>query len=359
MKYQDWLLQLTGLPTAAGCEDRVVGWVRRWAARRRQVNLRVDQFGNLELRRRGARSAWPIYFVAHMDHPSFVVDEIIGPRRLLAVFRGGVAGSYFRGSKVLLYHGDTPAQRGTVRTRPVGTQKKVEVTFAQNITAQVGDVLTWSTGEPRIVGSRLKALACDNLAGVATAVSVFDSLSRSTQDVRVLLTRAEEIGFVGTLGVCSKRLVAESARIIVLECSKAFAESPIGAGPVVRVGDRTSIFDPQLTYRIGRVAQGLCEKDHNFKWQRKLMPGGTCEATAFQAFGYTTACVCLSLGNYHNMDEKSGHISAEVISLSDYYALIQLLTAVSLSLGKPTDSLKAILATTFERGRYVLGVDGK
>ena len=355
MKHQDWLLQLTGLPTAAGCEDRVIGWVRRWATRRRQVDLRVDRFGNLELRRRGARSVRPIYFVAHMDHPAFVVDKLIGPRRLVAAFRGGVAGSYFRGAKVLLYHRDAPPQRGTVRTRPGGTQKKVEVTFARDIAPRRGDVLTWATGGPRIVGGRLKAPACDNLAGVATAVSAFDSLSRSKQDVRVLLTRAEEIGFVGALGVCSKQLVAKGARMIVLECSKAFAESPIGAGPIVRVGDRTSTFDPQLTYRIGRVAQGLSEKDHHFKWQRKLMPGGTCEATAFGAFGYAAACVCLPLGNYHNMNEKTGRIGAEVISLSDYHALIRLLTAVGRSLDKPTGSLKAALSATFERGRHVLG----
>ena len=33
------------------------------------------------------------------------------------------------------------------------------------------------------------------------------------------------------------------------------------------------------------------------------MPGGACEATAFSAYGYESTCLCLPLGNYHNMHD--------------------------------------------------------
>ena len=111
--------------------------------------------------------------------------------------------------------------------------------------------------------------------------------------------------------------VAHGARLIALENSKSFAESPIGGGPIVRVGDATSTFDPDLTYRCGKIAQQIAAQDPSFKYQRKLMPGGTCEASAYQTYGYTATCLCLPLGNYHNMNEAAGKIDSEFISLSD------------------------------------------
>ena len=113
----------------------------------------------------------------------------------------------------------------------------------------------------------------------------------------MLLTRGEEVGFLGAIGACKAGTIPRAGRIIALENSKSFAESPIGSGPIVRVGDRTSTFDPDLTYRIGRIAADITAADSTFRWQRKLMPGGTCEASAYQAYGYTATCLCLPLGN--------------------------------------------------------------
>src|SRR5262245_33318218 len=116
--HQQWLLELTSLPTAAGREGRVTEWVKRWAKRRR-VRVSADRFGNLTLQRsarpprRGAKAA-PIYITAHMDHPAFVVTSIESPTRVEAAFRGGVNVVYFVGSPVLLHHDDADPQRGKV-----------------------------------------------------------------------------------------------------------------------------------------------------------------------------------------------------------------------------------------------------
>ena len=40
------------------------------------------------------------------------------------------------------------------------------------------------------------------------------------------------------------------------------------------------------------------------------MSGGTCEATAYQEFGFQTAAVCVALGNYHNCGPRN-RIAAE------------------------------------------------
>src|SRR5437763_1575800 len=74
----------------------------------------------------------------------------------------------------------------------------------------------------------------------------------------------------------------------------------VGKGVIVRVGDRTSIFDSEAMRFLAEVAAGLKGKRNGFQYQRGLMGGGTCEATAYQEFGLQTAAVCVSLGNYHN-----------------------------------------------------------
>src|SRR5690606_12799966 len=102
---QDLLLELTGTPTASGREDRVVAFVERWAKRRRNVTLRRDRFGNVVLQRGGGRSASPIIFEAHMDHPAFVVHSADG-REVVAAFRGGVQKTYFAGTRVRLHRAD-------------------------------------------------------------------------------------------------------------------------------------------------------------------------------------------------------------------------------------------------------------
>jgi endoglucanase len=77
------------------------------------------------------------------------------------------------------------------------------------------------------------------------------------------------------------------------------------------------------------------------------MPGGVCEASAYLAYGYESTCVCLPLGNYHNMadlaavaDEKdeqaiaNARVGREFVAMDDYHDLVTLLTAVALSLAE-------------------------
>jgi len=135
------LLDLTGLPTASGREGRVIAWVERWAKRRRQVELRRDEFGNLMLQRTGARGQKPIVFTAHLDHPAFVVNLLAGPQ-LGAEFRGGVEARYFQGASVVLHHGEGPAQRGRIvsvqERRGREEDRRVVVRFDAPPTASIG-----------------------------------------------------------------------------------------------------------------------------------------------------------------------------------------------------------------------------
>ncbi|MEZ6190169.1 MAG: M20/M25/M40 family metallo-hydrolase [Phycisphaerales bacterium] len=403
-KHEKYLLELTGLPTAAGREDRVIAWVEHWAGRRKTVGLSRDKFGNLLLKRAGAKSNKPIIITAHMDHPAFVVTGQESPRRITAEFRGGVDDSYFVGSRVRLHLGGgiEPCRGRVLKLEPpkeAGGDKRVLVELVRPVVAEVGDVMVWDLPAPKIARGRLRAPVCDDLAGVAAGLAAFEALlkervNRVHLDVRLLLTRAEEVGFIGAIGACKSGLIPKGARLIALENSRSFAESPIGGGPIIRVGDRTSSFDPDLTYRIGLVAQSIQQSDPDFKWQRKLMPGGTCEASAYQALGYTATCLCLPLGNYHNMKPKAeadasrdnkpkttgkskgkpgeksggggleiagdgggrGKIDSETIAVADYHGLIRLLIETGRRLDDKTKAptLKDRLGPLFARRRGLL-----
>ena len=70
-----------------------------------------------------------------------------------------------------------------------------------------GDVGRWTFprgGAPVTRGTRFHTPACDDLAAAAAALSMLDLLRGrpGAGHIRVLLTRAEEVGFVGTLRAC-------------------------------------------------------------------------------------------------------------------------------------------------------------
>ncbi|MEM1213216.1 MAG: M20/M25/M40 family metallo-hydrolase [Planctomycetota bacterium] len=350
-QHEAWLLQLTNLPTAAGREDAVVQWITNWTKRRSDLALTADKFGNLILTHTAApQTDTPLFITAHLDHPAFVATALDADGKTLhADFRGGVHNDYFLHTKVR--HAGSGAV-GTITdlqpAAPDHPDKRVTILFKKPIIAQPGDVLTWHLPPSSIKDDRLHAPACDDLAAVAAALSTFDLLRKnaSPPDVRLLFTRAEEVGFIGALAVARGRSIPRKSRLLCLENSKAFAESPLGAGPIVRVGDRTSVFTPALTDAVARVATRLAAEDESFQWQRKLMPGGTCEATAFNAFGYAATCLCLPLANYHNMApappevasvsttktnarQPLARIAPESIHLDDYHGLIRLLAATA------------------------------
>ena len=63
----------------------------------------------------------------------------------------------------------------------------------------------------------------------------------------------------------------------------------MGGGVIIRVGDRTSVFDPAATAQLEDAAKAA-----EIKHQRALMQGGTCEATAYALYGYRTAAMCVA-----------------------------------------------------------------
>ena len=345
-------MELTAIPTASGKEHRIIEWVYKWANVQKGIKIDCDQFGNLILKQNRPSSKKPIFITAHLDHPAFVVRKQIDEKHLEMEFRGGVHDSYFSGAKVEVFDNENNVYKGTIQSLQPKAKpfKRVVVRLQKSIAGILikGDVGRWKLDPPVIKKGLLHAPACDDLAGVAAAISALDVIKtmRGLGHVGVLLTRAEEIGFVGAIAAAKHKSIQKSSRLICLETSRSFQESPIGGGPILRVGDKTSVFGPKLTNAIAEIMITYQANHKKFQWQRKLMPGGTCESTAFCEYGYLSTCLCLSLGNYHNMkdidgvlkNKKPAKVAAEIISISDYRGLIKMLAIACRDLDKPRKS---------------------
>ena len=369
-----WLLELTNLPTAAGCEGAVVGWITAWVKRRPQLILRRDEAGNLLVTRRTARGRRaPLFITAHLDHPAFVVTAARG-REVELEFRGGVHDPYFERAAIEIFTGASPHVGRIVSLDAKATPVKRVVAHLAGTGARIapGAIARFVVGRrgtlPRIARGRLHTYACADLAAAVAALSAYETLRRDARmaHVGLLFTRAEEIGFIGALAACRDRSIPKDTRLICLENSRSFAESPIGGGPIVRVGDRASVFAPALTNEISVLMTEHQTAHPEFRWQRKLMPGGTCEATAFSEFGYRATCLCLPLGNYHNMIDIDGvqagrrpaRMGPEYISLADFHGLVEMLVVCARGLDEPgrTLSLRSRLDGLLRDHRHLLGV---
>lgn len=361
-----------------------MAWIDSFLApRRSRLDIRRDDAGNYLIRRKDRkRGARAILVTAHLDHPAFVVVNdrpVASARGIIDLeFRGGVHNPYFVGSRIEVIdcagvRHDASITHLDAAAKPF---KRVRARLARTSSAHAiaaGDIGRWklpspmiverdlaAPGEPERVVKVLETHACDDLAAVAAACAAFDRLLRDPKAANfgLLFTVAEEVGFIGAIHAARGSLIPASSRLLCLENSRSFPhDSPIGAGAILRVGDRLSVFTPALTNALSDLLSRHAKANPVFRWQRKLMPGGACEATAFAAYGFDSTCLCLPLGNYHNMKDidltvaaaqrnpkARGRVGCEFIAIDDFHSLVEMI-----SIG--VRGLAAADATRARRGR--------
>jgi endoglucanase len=307
-------------------------YTRRFVAERKKLGLARDSFGNLLLTLPGRRAkAMRWVFTAHMDHPGFVSRGMVEKNLVAADFWGNVEAEYVEGCKVVFFDGEREI-RGKV------VEVMAEEQWAKGARVKVGEDVAAGTlgmfdlGEARIAGDKFYSRAIDDLGGCAAALAMMDELHADPPEstIALLLTRAEEEGFIGAIGASIRpKLLKKSDRIIAIETSAMQTYAPQGAGPIIRVGDRTSTFDSSLTYFLTQQAVALKKNAPGFEFQRALMPGGTCEATVYDVYGFRASSICVALGNYHNMDRQKRKLGPEYINVDDWRNMVKLFVAVA------------------------------
>ena len=326
----DLMRMVVSVPTASFREEHVVAMLRDFAEQR-GLGFREVAGGNVLVEYRKGTGRRPLVLGAHMDHPGFVVTAVKA-RRLTLAFRGGLSSSYGKGEALHIYGADG-VWRGTATITAVVASKAPAAGRLVGATAQidaglaeVGDYALWDVEVCRIRGSVVHARQCDDLAGVVSILATLDRMVASGAPGHVLglFTRAEEVGLVGAAAVARAGVLPKDALVVAVECSSmAGGRAEQGGGPIIRVGDVQHIFSPRVTMWMTQVARELATEDPAFKYQRKLMDGGTTEATAYDLMGYETGAACMALGNYHNAG-STGRVEAETVHLGDVEGLARL-----------------------------------
>lgn len=294
-------------PTAPFHEYHVAKLIREKISEMPHVSVEEDKFGNLIAKYQIGRKKPRLAFAAHMDHPGWVK---------------------FKGEKEFL--GGVPKERLDTH--------KVE---------WCGDFGMWKLKPFELKEGIIRSRVCDDLVGCAAILAMFMELEANEVETTVygLFTRAEEVGFIGSIEMAKKWPLPKGVCFVSLETSAPRGGAEQGKGPVIRVGDRISVFDDAVTAEL--VDAGTEEK---IEHQRALLDGGACEATAMNLYGVPAAGISIILGNYHNCPPKKG-ISEEYVSLADAKNLVKLITATTVRMGasKASDSSKAKLRKRLEK----------
>ncbi|HYJ07236.1 MAG TPA: hypothetical protein VEX43_19055 [Chthoniobacterales bacterium] len=279
-------------PTAPFHEEAVRDAIVAQLRQCPHVKLEHDAFGNMIARyRRGTRARPRWAFAAHMDHPGWVRTEN-GEWRFL----------------------------GSVAERFLVNPRRREF----------GDFAMWDLPAFELKDGQIHSRACDDLLGCAEIVCLFRELEAVEAGVHCLgvFTRAEEVGFWGAIQLARAGTLPKNISVFSLETSTPRGGAEIGRGPIVRVGDRLSIFDSGETARLMNVAAA-----NKIPVQRCLLDGGACEASAYQLYGYRSVAASIGLGNYHNC-APDGTIQCEYVSVEDYANMVRLCVALVLESGK-------------------------
>lgn len=323
----DLLLELLRQPTAPFREEHVIATACRWL-RAGGVPHFLDPVGNVVvgcgtaadyvrlLRRRNDE---PLrVFIAHMDHPGFHGRVWRDDRHLEVKWHGGSPVRRLAGARLWLATSAGLAMKGRL-TRP-----KLLTSGRALDTAIVHLDRVWTGVRPGAKtlyggfafrapvwrqGRRLYTKAADDLIGVyAILCTVLDAHARRRRALSPflgLLTRAEEVGFIGAIAHFEHSPLTRAQRPILaisLETSRTLPGAVVGGGPVVRLGDRRTVFNPGALEVLTRLARDVLPGAH----QRRVMDGGACEATAAIAYGLPAIGLSVPLGNYHNQGFEGG-----------------------------------------------------
>ena len=321
-------------------EERVVRYVVAFLEDK-GLDFQLDKYGNVIVHYMTDADCEPIAYVAHMDHPGFEILGLDDRGMLVARALGGVPPTSFDGgTKVKIIMGNQEEVSGVLAAKDNGAlDRQVFIQPNKEVNIVEPAYAVFDLPDFALLDKFIHMRALDDLAGCASIISVLEALV--SQDIKAnvygVFTRAEEVGLIGARLVARDKQLPKNTTIVSIDSSRTIPGAEQGNGPVIRTGDASYTFDGGAERLLLRTGSLLKENDSDFQYQRQLMSGGTCEATAFALQGYQVTGLAYPLGNYHNQGNPSevspaGSVELENIHEEDFHNGIRLLTeAVTIS----------------------------
>jgi putative aminopeptidase FrvX len=339
---------LASAPTVSYREHEALSRIRR-ELDRIGIDYASDPYGNLLARHRGPHARGRAVAVcAHTDHPGLIVETVAG-RRAQARWIGGVQERYFPRARVRVETPDGPVRGHVVAYEKGPTGRVARVALMLERAVDPGAIGGWDLEPFSIEGPWIRTKSADDLLGCAAILCMLKDLVASRAGITAwgLFTRAEEDGLFGASALASSGTLPRDCAFVSLETSKELPCGRLGEGVIVRVGDRMSVFDPAISGALQEAADALTQRGTGFRYQRGLMDGGSCEASAFQAYGYAAGGLALPLGNYHNMGERK--IAEEIVHVDDLVGMARLLPVAAERIARGPSPLAGLRARLSRR----------
>lgn len=324
---------LTSVPTAPFRETAVSRKALEWIRENLGARVKIRRLrGGFIVSYRGAGKSPALCLAAHLDHPAFDLLKVTRAGAT-ARLRGGLPPHLLAGAAIEAFakvpKDNRPLARGVIGPRPGkdGGLWTIAWTEAPKSGAKL-DFAVLSLPACEVKDGWLLSRSVDDLLGCAISLEAMRRVSQRREKVNltVLLNRAEEVGFVGALDMIRSGKLSARDSYLSIESSRELPGSMPGSGPTIRLGDKAAAFDPNLTALLDDAAQVL--RKRGTKVQRLRLTGGTCEATAYLAFGYEAGGVAVPLVNYHN-GWGADAVAPEKVRLSDVEGAVGLLVEAS------------------------------
>ncbi len=345
------LRELGSRPAAPFFEDGPAQYILH-AIKQLGVDVRRDAYGNIiaNYSNFSANSDQPpIAFVAHMDHPGFEITKACQGRIVARALGGVPVASLRKLTPVLVLTPD--GERIPAEVTPFDgasdeqqSERLVMVRLKSDVSLTPPVPVVFDLPDFTLDGDTIRMRALDDLAGCAGILVALERVvsDGAEADMYAVFTRAEEGGLYGARLMAEEGTLPKETLVVSIEASPVIPGVAQGEGPVIRTGDAAYTFDADAEQVLIAARQSIRGRDPDFKCQRQLMSGGTCEATAFAVFGYRATGVAFPLGNYHNattrIPDPDGGVGAEYIRLSDYLGGVELIAEAAVSVAKRGDS---------------------
>jgi len=385
----DWTLleTLLSTPTAPFREDQIQALVEDTLLEA-GVPFFEDPYGNIVigakskveyLKALSKKSTEPArLIIAHMDHPGFHGLEWLSPTELKIEWHGGSPVKHVEGAKVWLSVDGAHGYADSGLLQDVVIAKLGKAIETATVRFDESSLYAHFAGKPKSIygGFQFRApyfeengcyytKAADDLVGCFAILTVMRELyGKSTGNAKPrsrkndaklnqkvgptfgLLTRAEEVGFIGAIEHFELGWYQKTKREVIavsLETSRTLPGADIGKGPVVRLGDRKTVFHPHYLQVLSELAQkhlpntpAKGAEPAITRHQRRIMDGGSCEATAATVYGLPAIGLSVPLGNYHNQGFQGGPDCAgedgpapEFVHKDDVVGLLKLVRALA------------------------------
>jgi endoglucanase len=315
------------------------------------VDVQVDSFGNViaHYRKGSDDDRPPVAYVAHMDHPGYEIAEIRDDGVVVRAL-GGVPAASLRKRvpvQILMPDGSRPRGELTPPDAPLSDDPSQRLTLLQvegDITLEPGLPVIFDLPDFELDGDYIKMRALDDLAGCAATAAALERLVHESADADLyaVFTRAEEGGLFGARLLAEAGTLPLDTLVVSIESSPVIQGVAQGDGPVIRTGDAMYTFDAEAEQILAVAVETIRERDPDFKHQRRLMSGGSCEGTAFAVFGYRATGLAFPLVNHHNattsIPDPDGDVGAETIAFTDFLGGVELLAEAATTANRIDDS---------------------